>query len=95
MTLVINHSNTIKAGYEKRDVVGVLLALRDAGYSLPAEGVRSWAIGHGWRAANANHLADYCNQIERGSRPRFTGPAALRPDLVDTWRDEVAGRNAS
>lgn len=90
MTLVINHSNTIKAGYEKRDVVSILLALRDAGYDLPAEEIQSWALGHGWRAKNANDLADYCNQINRGSRPRFTGTAALRPDIVALWRGEVA-----
>ncbi|AWG97165.1 MULTISPECIES: hypothetical protein [Rhodococcus] len=90
ITLLINHSNTIKAGYEKRDVVSALLALHDAGYELPAEAIQSWALGHGWRAQNANHLADYCAQINRGSRPRFTGAGALRPDIVALWRDEVA-----
>lgn len=90
VTLVINHGNTIKAGYEKRDVVSALLALHDAGYDLPPEAVQSWALGNGWRAENTNHLAEYCDQIARGSRPRFTGAAALRPDIVALWRDEVA-----
>lgn len=95
MTLVVDHRNTIEAGYEKRDVVNILLALHDAGYDLPAEAIRSWALGCGWRPANANHLADYCKQIGSGTRPQLTGSRTLRPDLVDIWRDEVAERRAS
>lgn len=89
LTATINHSNSIRAGYERRDAVSVLLALHDAKFALPAEALRSWALRHGWEAQNANHLADYCAQIERGSRPRFPGRAVLRPDIVDLWRNDV------
>jgi len=91
MTLIINHSNTINAGYEKRDVISILLALHDAGYDLPAEAIQAWALGHGWRTQNANHLTDYCTQIKRGGRPRFRGASALRPDIVAVWRNELVG----
>lgn len=89
LTSTINHSNSIRAGYERRDVVSALLALHDAGFALPAEALQSAALRHGWEAQNANHLADYCGQINRGSRPRFPGPAALRPDIVDLWRNDA------
>lgn len=95
MTLIINHSNMIKAGYEKRDVVSILLALHDAGYDLPAEAIHTWALGHGWHAQNANHLTDYCNQINRGSRPRFRGASALRSDIVAVWRNELVGQQVT
>ncbi len=89
LTFTINHSNSIRAGYERRDVVSVLLALHDAGFTLPAEALRSQALRYGWEAGNANHLASYCAQIGRGSRPRFPGRAVLRPDIVDLWRNDV------
>lgn len=81
MTLIINHSNTINAGYEKRDVISILLALHDAGYDLPAEAIQAWALGHVWRTQNANHLTDYCTQIKRGAGHGSGAPPPCAPTM--------------
>ena len=70
-SLIMNHNNPITGrGFEKDIVVGALLELHDAGVSLPATAIAEWAAAHGWRGDNPKHLAEYCRQITRGSRPR-------------------------
>ena len=59
LTRVINHNNTIRAGFEKTVVVRALLRLHDAGLFLPAQEMKEWAAAHGWRGENPTHLADY------------------------------------
>lgn len=70
ITKVINHNNTIKGGFEKRQVVRHLLRLHDAGIPLPAQEMKEWAAAHGWRGDNPRHLAGYADQINLGGRPR-------------------------
>lgn len=90
MTLLVNQSNTVSAGYEKDVVVAVLLTLHDAGYPLPSAGLQSWALANGWRGGNANELAKYCSRINAGSRPRARRRNLLRPDALSSWRTAVA-----
>lgn len=47
MTLTVNHNNTISAGFEKDQVVGVLLALRNARISMDADAIQGWSLAHG------------------------------------------------
>lgn len=70
LTLTINHNNTIAAGFEKDQVVGVLLMLNDAGYQLDGEELQGWALAHGWRGKNPQQLAKYVDDINLGKRPR-------------------------
>ncbi|GAB1813370.1 hypothetical protein [Mycobacterium sp. MUNTM1] len=89
LTLTINHNNTIAAGYEKDDVVGVLLALRDAGISMDGDAMQGWALAHGWSGKNPALLAKYVEDINRGKRPRCN--RLIRSDYIDHLRERVAG----
>lgn len=71
LTRVINHNNTIRAGFEKTVVVRGLLRLHDTGVPLPAQEMKEWAAAHGWRGENPAHLADYATRISQGTRPRI------------------------
>lgn len=92
LTLTINHNNTIAAGYEKDQVVGVLLMLHGAGYELDGEQLQVWALAHGWGDKNPQHLAKYVNEIKRGKRPRVR--SILRSDYLDYLRRKVASEGA-
>jgi hypothetical protein len=89
LTRSINHSNTISAGYEKDDVVGVLLALHDARVRLDPDAMEAWVIAHGWTGSNPRALADYVRRIQAGKRPRVTRDAR-RAGYVDRLREQVA-----
>lgn len=87
LTATINHNNTISAGYEKEQVVGVLLALHDAGIAMDADAMQGWALAHGWSGKNPGRLADYVRDISAGKRPRAR--RVIRSDYVDTLRDRA------
>lgn len=70
ITQVINHSNTISAGFEKDHTVGPLLALRDARIPMDPEAIQAWAVANGWSGRNPQKLADYVRDINNGKRPR-------------------------
>lgn len=70
MTDLVNHNNTIAAGYEKKVVVLHLLRLHDEGVALPSATMVEWAAAHGWREKNVKKLGEYIDQINSGVRPR-------------------------
>lgn len=70
LTHTINHNNTIAAGFEKDQVVGVLLALHGSGYELHGRSMEGWALAHGWSGENPRKLGEYANAISAGHRPR-------------------------
>ncbi|NEG54809.1 hypothetical protein [Bifidobacterium platyrrhinorum] len=70
ITLVINHNNTIAAGFEKKIVVTRLLRLHDDGVVLPRGVMMEWAAAHGWRGKNVDTLGEYVDKINAGVRPR-------------------------
>lgn len=87
LTLTVNHNNTISAGYEKDQVVSVLLALRDARIPMDADAMQGWALAHGWSGQNPERLAKYVRDINGGKRPR--AQKMLRADYVDRLRERA------
>lgn len=85
LTLTINHNNTISAGFEKDQVVSVLLALRDARTPMDGEAMQGWALANGWSGKNPRRLAEYVRDINAGKRPR--SKSAIRADYVDVLRE--------
>ena len=73
ITSSINHNNTIKAGYEKDDVVGTLLALKAARIPMDGKAMQGWALAHGWSGGNPAQLATYVSDINAGRRPKTAG----------------------
>lgn len=89
LTLTVNHNNTISAGFEKDQVVGVLLALHDAHIPMDGAAIQGWALANGWSGKNPERLAKYVSDINAGKRPR--SKSAIRPDYIDLLRERVAG----
>jgi hypothetical protein len=89
MTLVINHNNTISAGFEKDIVVSSLLALRAARIPMDGEAIQAWALAHGWAGKNPQRLAKYVDEINAGKRPRSSYTHG--PDYVEHLRARAAG----
>lgn len=87
LTLTINHNNTIAAGYEKDDVVSVLLALHDAGIPLDGDVMQGWALANGWSGKNPALLAQYVEGIKGGKRPRCN--RIIPSDYIDHLRARV------
>lgn len=90
LTVTVNHNNTISAGFEKDQVVGVLLALHDAGIPLDSEVIQGWIIANGWSGENPKRLAKYVEDINAGKRPRLKSP--IQPGYVERLRQRVAAR---
>lgn len=88
LTLTINHNNTIAAGYEKDDVVSVLLALHDARIPMDSNSMQGWALAHGWSGKNPALLAKYVKEINGGKRPRCN--RVIRSDYIDQLRERGA-----
>lgn len=88
LTLSINHNNTIRAGYEKDQVVSAVLALHGAGIPMDAGNMQGWALAHGWSGGNPEQLAKYVRDIQAGKPPRSRN--TLRHDYVAILRQRVA-----
>lgn len=93
LTLTINHNNTIAAGYEKDDVVSMLLLLRDSGIPMDGSAMEGWALAHGWSGDNPARLAKYVDDINAGKRPRVRRQG-LRADYIDLLRAKAAAAAA-
>ena len=70
ITRIINHNNTISAGFEKDIVVKALLRLHDAGHRFDGRQLEGWALANGWSGKNPAKLAKYADEINGGKRPR-------------------------
>lgn len=70
VTRIMNHNNTISAGFEKDVVVKALLRLHDAGHRFDSRQLEGWALANGWSGKNPARLAKYADEINGGKRPR-------------------------
>ncbi len=70
--------------------VTVLRTLHDGGHAVDPEGMRAWAMAHGWSASAAGQLAELAKQIAAGKQLRITR-RVLRSDILDVWRKGVPG----
>ena len=71
ITTLINHNNTIAAGYERDQVVKVLRQLKRDGYDLPAKRMAEWAVANGWRHGNPKELIKLVRKANDGVRLRY------------------------
>lgn len=88
LTQTVNHNNTISAGFEKDQVVSVLLALRKERVPMDAGAIQGWALAHGWSGKNPERLAQYVRDINNGKRPQTR--SVIRDDYVEMLRQRVA-----
>jgi hypothetical protein len=88
----VNHKNTISAGFEKDQVVGILLALHHARVPMNADAMQGWAPAHGWSGRNPQRVAQYVRDINSGKRPR--AQRMFSPDFVDRMRERATANGA-
>ena len=67
-----------------------LTILKSAGFALDPDDLHTHAIGHGWRASNAEILRDVAARINAGRTIQGMKSAPLRDDVLDHWRTEAA-----
>lgn len=92
LTLTVNHNNTISAGFEKDQVVSVLLALHAARVPMDADAMQGWTLAHGWSGKNPGRLAQYVRDINSGKRPR--SQRVLNPEFVSRMRERATANGA-
>ncbi|WP_299052153.1 hypothetical protein [uncultured Nocardioides sp.] len=90
LTMTINHNNTISAGFEKDQVVSVLLALKQARVPMDADAMEGWAVAHGWSGKNPRRLSQYVRDIQSGKRPQTRN--RVPADYIDGLRERVQSR---
>lgn len=90
LTLLVNHANNLAGSMDRRDAVNVLLTLHEAGYPLEPAQLYTWALANGWPAGGATRLKELAVQIVGGRRPR-ADRGALRPDILEVWRQDAIG----
>ena len=71
-----------------------LTILCDAGYALDPSALHTHAIGHGWRASNAEKLREVATRINEGRVIQGMKSAPLSDDVLAHWRERAA-RGAS
>lgn len=70
-----------------------LSILRNAGYNLDPAALHAHAIGHGWRASNAEILREVANRLNEGRVIRGMKTAPLRDDVLEVWRERAANQD--
>lgn len=68
-----------------------LTILRRSGYPIDPVALHAHAIGHGWRASNAEILRDVATRILAGRVIQGMKTAPLADDVLDHWRARAAG----
>lgn len=71
-----------------------LTILRRAGYALNPTELHAHAIGHGWRASNADHLRTIATRLNESRVIQGMKTAPLADDILNHWRERSAHRDA-
>jgi len=83
--IVVGQHKTADLRYRAAIAKGLAI-LKGAGYSLNPDDLYVHAIGHGWRASNADILRDVAERINAGRTIQGMKTAPLRDDVLEHWR---------
>lgn len=87
--IVVGQHKTADQRYRAAIAKGLTI-LKRAGFALRPDDLHTQAIGHGWRASNAEILRDVAGRINAGRTIQGMKSAPLRDDVLDHWRSEAA-----
>lgn len=87
--VLVGQHKTAGSRYRAAIAKGIAI-LRRAGYDLDPAALHAYAIGHGWRASNAEILRDVTTRINRGRVIQGMERAPLRDDILEYWRARAA-----
>ncbi len=89
LCVVVGQHKTADQRYRAAIAKGLAI-LKRAGYELGPDDLHTHAIGHGWRASNAEILREVATRINAGRVIQGMKTAPLRDDVLESWRAEVA-----
>jgi hypothetical protein len=87
--IIVGQHKTADQRYRAAMAKGLTI-LRNAGYALDPSALHTHAIGHGWRASNAEKLREVATRINEGRVIQGMKSAPLRDDVLDYWRERAA-----
>lgn len=90
--ILVGQHKTADSRYRAAIGKGITI-LRRAGYNLDPAVLHAHAIGHGWRASNADILRDVTTRINEGRVIQGMKTAPLRDDVLDHWRARAANES--
>lgn len=90
--VVVGQHKPVDRYYRGAIAKGLTILLR-AGFALDPAALYTHAIGHGWRADNADTLRDVATRINEGRVIQGMKTAPLRDDILDHWRASVANQS--
>lgn len=85
--IVVGQHKTADQRYRAAMAKGLTI-LKNAGYPLKPADLHVHAIGHCWRASNAEILRDIAERINAGRTIQGVKTAPLRDDVLEHWRAE-------
>ncbi len=90
LTSCVNLSTGISHSRDRSAAVQMFEILRDARESFEPEEVKAWLVGEGgWKATDADEVAEVARKILAGRKLR-TGMPAWADNILDIWKKEVA-----
>jgi len=90
LCLIVGQHKTADQRYRASIAKGLSI-LRRAGYALDPAALHAHAIGHGWRASNADHLRTIAIRLNEGRIIKGMKTAPLGDGVLDHWRERAAG----
>jgi hypothetical protein len=87
--IVVGQHKTADQRYRGAIAKGLAI-LKSAGYALNPDDLHVHAIGHGWRANNADILRDVAERLNANRTIQGMKTAPLRDDVLEHWRSEAA-----
>jgi hypothetical protein len=89
--VLVGQHKTADQRYRATMAKGIAI-LRKAGYTLDPAALHTHALGHGWRASNADILRDVTTRLNDGRIIQGMKSAPLRDDVLDHWRQRAADK---
>lgn len=87
--IVVGQHKTADQRYKAAIAKGLTI-LRNAGYVFDPGALHTHAIGHGWRASNAEKLREVAARVNEGRSIQGMKSAPLRDDVLIYWRERAA-----
>lgn len=87
--VIVGQHKTVDQRYRATIAKGLSVLLR-AGYPLDPAALHTHAIGHGWRASNADHLRTIAERVNAGRLIQGMKTAPLGDGVLDHWRERAA-----
>jgi len=89
LTARVNMSTGIAHPTDREATIQALMILKDAGETFVPDEIKAWLISKGgWRATDAQEVAEVAQKVLEGRRLRYGSPAWV-PNILEIWQEEA------